>query len=222
MALTSHHCLTVSKSLLGQLAYFTFFSLQNQAVVWHTFLEKSSFIHIPDIPCVITLNNVGQVLFPVVNDIFVHSSVFSGQQTELYIMAFAKRLQPTIRCPEIVQTNVGHHLYSFGLQNWARNGNVSTTSIGKPFINSFIYDLAVVVDSHKFFLRKTCEFKNITYNLTFVFFPIDNRTNGDRVLCNASSHKHPTVQILQCFGLLCYCFFNVLSLPTHGSNLFSL
>jgi hypothetical protein len=27
---------------------------------------------------------------------------------------------------------------------------------------------------------------------------------------------------LQCFGLLCYCFFNVLSLPTHGSNLFSL
>jgi hypothetical protein len=28
-------------------------------------------------PCVIALNNVGQVLFPVVDDIFIHSSAFS-------------------------------------------------------------------------------------------------------------------------------------------------
>jgi hypothetical protein len=79
-------------------------------VVWHTFLEKSNFIHVPNIPCVIALNNVGQVLFPMVDDIFVHSSAFSKQQMELYTVAFAKRLQPTIQCLEIIQTNVGHHL----------------------------------------------------------------------------------------------------------------
>jgi len=79
-------------------------------VVWHTILEKSSFIHVPNIPCVIALNNVGQVLFPMVDDIFVHSSAFSKQQMELYTVALAKRLQPTIQCLEIIQTNVGHHL----------------------------------------------------------------------------------------------------------------
>ncbi len=41
------------------------------------------------------------------------------------------------------------------------------------------------------------------YNLALVIFPVDNRTDGDKVLCSTSSHRHPTVQILQCFGLLC-------------------
>jgi hypothetical protein len=43
--------------------------------------------------CHIALNNVGQVLFPVVDDLFVHSIAFSRQQTELYIVALTKRLQ---------------------------------------------------------------------------------------------------------------------------------
>jgi len=79
-------------------------------MVWHTFPKKSSFIHIPDIPCVIALNNVGQVLFLMVDDIFIHSGTFPKQQIELYTVVLAKHLQPTIRCPEIVQTSVGRHL----------------------------------------------------------------------------------------------------------------
>jgi hypothetical protein len=84
--------------------------LQYQAAVWHTFPEKSSFIHVLDISCVSTLNNVGQVLFLVVDNIFVHSNAFSRQQMKLYTVALVKRIQPTIRCIEIVQTNVGRHL----------------------------------------------------------------------------------------------------------------
>jgi hypothetical protein len=51
--------------------------LQYQTVVWHTFPVESNFVHVLDIPYVIALNNVGQVLFLVVDDIFVHSSAFS-------------------------------------------------------------------------------------------------------------------------------------------------
>jgi len=42
----------------------------------------------------------------------------------------------------------------------------------KSFVNFFIYDLAIVVDLRRSFLRKTCDFINRTYNLALIFFQL--------------------------------------------------